>query len=263
MTNPPPLYHEVHPGNGPYLLLVHGFLMSRAQWQPNLAALSAVCRPVVVELPGHARSPAPEDPGAYTPAALAASLDTIRASLGVERWFLCGYSLGAGLTLRYALTWPQRVLAQAFTNSTSALADAAQQAAWREGGENSRLKFIEQGHAAIDRIAVHPRHAKRLPEVVKTPLLDDAATHSPLGIANVMAYTTPEISVRDLVARNSVPTLLIQGMRETRFAPFAEFARSHMPNLEVAELDTGHGVNMEDADAFNSALANFLARYRP
>ena len=46
-------YREAHPGSGPFLLLVHGFLCSRAQWTPNLEALGAVCRPVVVELYGH------------------------------------------------------------------------------------------------------------------------------------------------------------------------------------------------------------------
>ena len=33
-------YYEVHEGNGPYLLMIHGMLSSRAQWTRNLAALS-------------------------------------------------------------------------------------------------------------------------------------------------------------------------------------------------------------------------------
>jgi len=35
-------YYEVREGKGPYVLLVHGFLSSRAQWLPNLDALSTV-----------------------------------------------------------------------------------------------------------------------------------------------------------------------------------------------------------------------------
>jgi hypothetical protein len=56
------LYYDVHAGTGPYMLLVHGFLSSRSQWRLNLAALAGVVRPVVVELWGHGRSPAPTDP---------------------------------------------------------------------------------------------------------------------------------------------------------------------------------------------------------
>jgi 2-succinyl-6-hydroxy-2,4-cyclohexadiene-1-carboxylate synthase len=59
------LYYDIHDGTGPYVLMVHGFLSSRAQWRPNLAALACVTRPVVLELWGHARSPAPEELALY------------------------------------------------------------------------------------------------------------------------------------------------------------------------------------------------------
>jgi len=62
------LAFEVHPGRGPHLLLVHGLLSSRAQWNANLEALSGCSRPVVVELFGHGRSPSPEDAAYYSPA---------------------------------------------------------------------------------------------------------------------------------------------------------------------------------------------------
>ena len=49
-------YWEVHDlGQGPYMLMVHGFLSSRAQWRINLPALGAFCRPVLLELLGHGR----------------------------------------------------------------------------------------------------------------------------------------------------------------------------------------------------------------
>jgi pimeloyl-ACP methyl ester carboxylesterase len=255
------MHWELHSGTGPLVLLVHGFLMSRAQWLRNTADLGQVCRPVVVELWGHGRSPAPDDPAAYAPDALVQALDDIRGELGEAQWLLCGYSLGAALTLRYVLNFPDRVLAHAWTNSTSALADSTQQQTWREQGIASRNRFITEGIPAIERIAVHPRHAKHLPTDVKAPLLVDAAGHIPLGIANIMAYTTPELSVRGRIAENSRPALLIQGQRETRFNTFADHARAHMPMLDVQQLNTGHGVNMEDAPGFNAALTAFIRRH--
>lgn len=255
------LHWEAHPGNGPCLLLVHGFLMSRAQWLLNLESLASVCRPVVVELWGHGRSPAPVDQAAYAPDALINEFERIRRELGEARWLLCGYSLGAGLTLRYALDRPEQTIAHVFTNSTSALADAQQQTVWREQGLAGRERFIAEGIPAIDRIAVHPRHAKHLPQSVKTPLLADAAQHTPLGIANVMAFTTPHISVRQRIHLNTRPALLIQGRRETRFNPFADHALAHMTRLEHVALDTGHGVNMEDANGFNQAVISFVRQH--
>ena len=78
----PLLYFDVHDGQGPHLLLVHGFLSSRAHWLLNLDALSTFCRPVVVELLGHARSPTPEDPAPYAPVAYVAEFEAIRETIG-------------------------------------------------------------------------------------------------------------------------------------------------------------------------------------
>ena len=113
-------YYDVHPGKGPYALFVHGFLSSRAQWLPNLDRLSTVCRPVVVELFGHGRSTAPTEPEGYSPDKYLLAFEEIRANLGANHWFVIGQSLGAGLTLRYALQHPARVVAHVLTNSSTA-----------------------------------------------------------------------------------------------------------------------------------------------
>ena len=59
------LSYTVHPGEGPYAILIPGTLGTRSNWAPNVAALAKVCRPVVTELWGHGRTPAPKDRGAY------------------------------------------------------------------------------------------------------------------------------------------------------------------------------------------------------
>ena len=56
-----------------------------------------------------------------------------RTSFPLRDRRVCGQSLGATLTLRYALDHPERVLAQVFTNSTSALADSDWVAGVRAG----------------------------------------------------------------------------------------------------------------------------------
>src|SRR3954451_12113914 len=80
----PQLHVEVHEGDGPPALLVHGILSSRAQWLLNIEALQRVCTPVVAELWGHGRSPVPDDPVLFAPDAYVELFDGIRASLGVD-----------------------------------------------------------------------------------------------------------------------------------------------------------------------------------
>lgn len=254
------LRYEVHRGRGPHLLLVHGFLTGPGQWQANLPALAEHCTPVTVSLWGHAGAPSPAKIEDYHPAAYVAAFDRIRIALGAQRWFTLGYSLGAGLTIRYALTHPDRVIGHAFTNSTSALADLEQQRGWLAAAPATAAKIRDGGLAAMERIAVHPKHARRLPEPLYRRICRDAEQHDPDGIANTLLGTNPHASVRARLAENRRPALLLCGIRERRFRAHRDYAAQQMPHLEVADLDAGHGMNMEVPDAFNAALIEFLGR---
>jgi pimeloyl-ACP methyl ester carboxylesterase len=259
-TDPPDLACEIHSGRGPYLLLVHGLLSSRAQWELNVRALSEVARPVVVELFGHGRSPSPHSGEFFSPAHYVSAFERLRETLGVERWLLCGQSLGAALTLRYALDHPDRIIAQVFTNSNSALAPADWTDATRPAMQALALAVSEQGRDAIDRLPIHPRRASNLPAAVRNELIADSLLHSPDGIAKTGLHTVLLSSVRDRIAENRVPTLLVRGEREKRFAEQAAFALESMPQLESIDLPAGHAVNIEAAADFNAATTRFFAR---
>lgn len=248
-------YWEVHPGNGPFLLLLHGFLCSRVQWTPNLAA----CRPVVAELYGHGRSPSPDDAGVYAPESYAAALDAIRAELGAESWFVGGASLGGALALRYALIRPEVVQGVIFTNSMAAFAPTDQVSQRMEEGARSAERVRKGGMEEIDRIRVHPRHARRLPGEIHEALLEDARRLDIGGVANTVRYTTPRASVRDDLAAIRVPALLACGRFERRFRPHRDFAAARMPGLAVVDMDAGHAVNMQAAGQFNRAVIDFLS----
>ena len=80
----PTIYYEVHGQKGPFLLMLHGILSSRAQWIPNLKELKEFCRPVIVELFGHGRSPAPDTPEIYSPDNYVREFECIRRNLGAN-----------------------------------------------------------------------------------------------------------------------------------------------------------------------------------
>ncbi len=251
-------FHEVHEGNGPPLLMVHGILSSRAQWMPNLDALRSVATPVVVELFGHGRSPAPDAAHCYRPEYYLRTFEAIREQIGTDRWHVLGYSLGAGLTMRYSLEHPDRVIAQMFTNSTSAFAEETTTRPMRQNADTIIEQYRRDGKAAVDSIAVHPKNAKRLPADVKAALLEDCALLDPVAVAQTIVHTNGNSSVRSTIKDNAVPTLLICGDKERRFTPHRAFAEKTMPNLKVRALATGHAVNAEAADEFNKAVIGFL-----
>ena len=255
------LYFEVHPGNGPFLLLVHGILSSRAQWILNLEALSKIARPVVVELLGHGRSPAPESPEPYRPEGYIQGFEKIRRQLGVSKWLVGGQSLGAALTLRYALDHPGSFLAHLITNSMSAFREIDDLEAEAKRADYFAKWLLEQGPEGLTKIPVHPVNARFLRPEAKEPLLSDGRALSVLGVANTIRYTSAGLSLREECGNNKVPTLLVCGRREKRFQPMREFAAAHMPFLEITDLDGGHAVNIDAAAEFNQVAADFFRKH--
>ncbi len=240
------------------MLLVHGLLASRAAWALNLDALAEVCRPVVVELWGHGRSPSPTDPADYEPAGYVAELECVRAWVGADRWFVCGLSLGGALALRYALDVPERVLGTVFTNSNSALADRAWVDRLAPVVESDAARIEATGPEAIVRHPLNPGRGRRLPDDVRAALAADCARHDPAGIARTFRHTVPTSPVRDGLHAHRQPALLVVGEREREFAEGRAFAEATMPMLRVAPADAGHAVNIEAATTFNEAVQSFI-----
>ena len=251
---------EVHQGSGPYLLLVHGMLSSRSHWLPNIAALGEVCKPITIELWGHNRSPAPLNPECYSPQSYVKHIEDIRKRLPTERWFVCGHSLGAALTMRYALEHPENCIGQIFTNSNSAFADQATQASWIESSARSAQTFRRGGLPSLDRLPHHPRHTRRIPADVKNALVADARRHNIEGIALTTEFTSPYSSVRDRVKYNRVPSLFTWGVYEKRFQRHQPYIEAEIPQLEVVECDAGHAVNLQAIDTFNNAVCGFIEK---
>ena len=255
------MYYDVHEGNGPYLLLLHGMLSSRAQWTRNLAALATQTRPVVMELWGHGRSPSPGDPVMYEPEAMAAQVEQIRRELGAEQWFVCGQSFGATVTLRYSLLYPERVKGQIFTNSTSALATPEKVKEIYADVNKLAGNLAKNGQEGLKRMRIHPIHAKRLPPGAQEELMADAHLLNPAGIANLFQMTSPNASLSEIVHATKVPTLLVAGEKEERFAPHRKYAEEHIPGIKVVGVDGGHACNIEAPEAFNAAVLEFIRQH--
>ncbi len=255
------LHYEELPGNGPHIMMLHGMLSSKAQWDLNIEAIQSVARPVLVELLAHGRSAAPDEPEPYDPESYVGTFEAIRQELGIETWFLCGQSFGASLTMRYALRHPERIIAQVFTNSSSALAGEEYLKTYR-GTAEQRAQLVEQGgKEGIKELPIFPGRARRIPIEGRDALVRDAELLQPKGLAQTFRYSSPFLSVRAEAANTAVPTLLVCGAAEKRFQPNYEFAVANIPNLKVVEADAGHAVNIEAADVFNEAVTAWIKEH--
>ncbi|MEO3388019.1 alpha/beta hydrolase [Mesorhizobium sp. CAU 1741] len=257
-----PIRFLADPPGLPPLLMMHGFLSSRNHWLPNLPALRGSRRIVLAELPGHGETRGCTDPSALHPDALADTLDEGRRALGIKSWSICGQSFGASITLRHALRHPGSVNAQIWTNGNRVVARP-----WSEedlaANAARRARLATEGREALARERFHPRFARRFPAAIREILSRDADNCDIDTLVALMDHTTPNLSLRDRFAETRVPTLLVNGRLERPFQVHRDFAAAALPSMEVVDLEGGHSINIEQPEAFDAAVLDFLARIEP
>ncbi|MFF8785199.1 alpha/beta fold hydrolase [Streptomyces sp. NPDC015125] len=95
-------------GDGPQLVLLHGYTRSLTDWDASAALLTSGHRVLAVDLPGHGRSPGISP--WTTPAVVRHIADTLDAH-GVPEAVVVGHSLGGLVAVEYARAHPDRTRA--------------------------------------------------------------------------------------------------------------------------------------------------------
>ena len=246
-------------GDGPALICLHGVGGGKEIWSRQTdAVVAAGWRMVAVDAPGVGTTPmAPAIGfGPHVDAVL-----RVMDRLGIETAALCGHSLG-GMTAQeiYALH-PDRVDALVLSATSPAFG--------RPDGEfqaqflRERLEPFERGVTMAEFAA---RSAGKLlgpdpPDGVEQEVA--AAIAATPKAAYVVGWRTITTFDRRANLPNiKVPCLLISGEHDRNSPPqMVEKMASKIPGAEYVMLpDVGHMALMEDADAFNATLTDFLKR---
>jgi haloacetate dehalogenase len=107
-TNTQTIAYEVA-GNGPPLLLLHGFPQTRAMWRPVLPALADRFTVVTADLRGYGESSKPTRTADMSFRLMAQDMVDLMLSLGHARFHAAGHDRGARTVHRMALDHPQAV----------------------------------------------------------------------------------------------------------------------------------------------------------
>lgn len=107
-TNGAEIYYRAG-GEGPPLLMLHGFPQTGAMWARVALALAARFRVVVPDLRGYGRSTGPAGAEHYAKREMAKDFIALMSHLGAERFRLAGHDRGGRVSYRMALDAPERV----------------------------------------------------------------------------------------------------------------------------------------------------------
>ena len=102
--------HYVEAGNGPLVILYHGFPSFWYSWFDQMETLKGQYRVVAVDGSGAGLSAKPESLDAYRVQKLAGQIDRLARHLnGKRRFILIGHDWGAALAFAYAQAYPKRL----------------------------------------------------------------------------------------------------------------------------------------------------------
>jgi 3-oxoadipate enol-lactonase len=252
----------VDQGSGLPLVLIHGFPLNKSIWSSQIDILGQFCYVVAPDLRGSGESPTP--PGEYSMFTLADDIRNLLDTLQIHKAVLCGLSMGGYVAFSFFRAWPTRVKALIFVNSR-ATADSLSRRA-------ERLRLIR----SIERDGLQPLVEQQLPSFLcpkttadqndlKTTLREIMLTTNLQGAIGTLKGMASRKSNLDLLPQINVPTLLIVGQDDIAIPP-QESAQMHalIPNSQLLTIErTGHMVNMEQPDAFNSSVVQFLCQGVP
>lgn len=230
-------------GGGAPLLLSHGFSASGRMWDANVAALSREREVLTWDMRGHAESDSPADPSAYGVEQSTGDMLALLDELGAARAVLVGMSLGGYLSLAFHARHPERVAALVLVDTGPGFRREEPRAEWNAFAERTADALERDGTAALSDSPEVGRH-------------DDVAglVHS---ARLVMAQR--DARVIDSLPQIDVPTLVVVGALDTNFLNAADYMAAKIPGArKIVLAGAGHAANIDAADAFNTAVLEFL-----
>lgn len=234
-------------GNGPPILLSHGYGASAEMWQGQVDALKENYRMVRWDMRGHGKTECPDDLALYSQALAVEDMAALLDHLAIERAVIGGHSLGGYLSMAFNVVHPDRVRALYLQACGPGFRNKESRAKWNAYAE-SRAQELEEGGL------------EALQGQIETKL---SIQRSARDLANAARGILSQFDARaiDSLPGIEVPVLIVVGGDDTRFLAGCEYMESRIPNAtHLVVPGTGHGVNIQEPETVNETLEAFLKR---
>ncbi|KYG23000.1 alpha/beta hydrolase [Bradyrhizobium sp. AT1] len=239
------IYYEVH-GEGPPLLLTHGYSSTSAMWHGQVDALAKNHTLILWDMRGHGQSDYPDDPAAYSEALTVGDMAAILDAVGAKRAIIGGLSLGGYMSLAFYRAHPERARALLIIDTGPGFKKDDAREAWNARALATADKLEREGldvlkAATRERATASHRNAKGL------------------ALAARGMLTQRDARVIELLPDIKVPALIVVGADDTPFLAASDYMAAKIPGAQKVVIPAaGHAVNIDQPKAFVDAVAPFL-----
>jgi 3-oxoadipate enol-lactonase/4-carboxymuconolactone decarboxylase len=247
-------YYRIDGNDGqPALIFLDSLGCDHTQWDAQAGDLQRHFRVLRYDLRGHGATDATE--GDYTIELLAREALALADALGMERFALCGLSLGGMIAQWLAARAPERVTHLVLANTSARFPDPEVMNARRKTvlaqGMAAVAEAVMQRFFTAESLAANPPWVARIRRVLLST--------DPAGYAGCCAAIR-DMDQTSLLAAIHAPTMVVVGDRDvsTPWQGHGDFLAAGIPHARVERLPTAHLSNLERPRSFTAALTRFL-----
>jgi pimeloyl-ACP methyl ester carboxylesterase len=258
------LYYE-ESGSGYPLLFCHEFAGDYRSWEPQVRYFSRRYRCITYNARGYPPSDVPENVSAYSQMQAVQDIVGLMRHLQLAEAHLVGLSMGGYAVLHFGLNYP--AMARSLVVGGCGYGSVAtERAQFQQDVEQTAQRIEREGMRAM--AAFYSRGPTRVQFIDKDPrgwqeFAEQLAEHSALGAAmtfrGVQARRPSVFELEAQMRQLQVPTLVITGDEDEPCLEPALFMKRNIPTAGLVVLPkSGHTINLEEPDAFNRAVSDFL-----
>ncbi len=243
-------------GDGPALLLIHGFPLDRSLWSHQVATLARWKR-IAPDLRGAGGSDAPD--GGYSMAAYADDLMRLLDRMQIGRAVVAGLSMGGYVVFELLRRYRERLMAVVLAN-TRADADSAE----AKHGRDTLAELARSRGAAAVAERMLPKLLGKSTQNTQPQLVEQVramvARTPVVGIVGALGAMRERPDSTPLLASIDVPTLVVAG-QEDEIAPpsVARAMTAAIPSAAMTIIPgAGHLAPLEAPSATSRVIAEFL-----
>ena len=234
-------------GDGPAVLLTHGYSATGRMWKPQEDALKHRYRLVTWDMRGHGQTESPDDPARYSEALTIGDMLALMEMLETGPAVIGGLSLGGFMSLAFHLAHPELVRALVLCDTGPGYRNPEARAGWNRAAERRAEQLEAGGLAALGSGA----------EVRATARYHKSAQ----GLAHAARGILAQVDSRiiDHLPDIRVPTLVIVGGEDEPFRGPSDYMAAKIPGARLEVIPgAGHAANLDQPEAFNRVLLAFL-----
>ncbi|QYJ97458.1 2-succinyl-6-hydroxy-2,4-cyclohexadiene-1-carboxylate synthase [Shewanella alkalitolerans] len=245
----------------PVLVLLHGLLGDKDDWQAILPSLSHHFCCIALDLPGHGASPALEDdPGSSGFQRVVTHILSTLDELKVNRFHLLGYSLGGRIALHLAQHLakraPERLLSLHLESCHPGLSNDEERAQRLEQDRRWQQKLLSL--PITDFLALWYRQGvfASLSDMQRQRLIQKRAHNSPEALASIYLPTSlgQQADLAQLPSEQALPWHYYVGLQDNKFLALASAWQARQ-GISLTKLPgSGHNVHLAQPEAFCDAL---------